>query len=94
MYDDYAKELYNDFVSSCIKYASYRQNWLISKNRYVENDNRTMSHDKLIAMINQLCNYMKMQNGDTEWRNWIGDERKTIGDFACYIAFIYGIESR
>jgi len=36
-----------------------------------------------------------IKNGeDASWRNELGDDRKTIGDFACFIAFSIGVMSR
>lgn len=36
-----------------------------------------------------------MRGGENAtWRKELGDDRKTIGDFACYLNFIFDIKAR
>lgn len=29
-----------------------------------------------------------------DWDDWLGEERKRIGDFACYVVLLQGLEAR
>ena len=61
---------------------------------------RTACHNSVIVKFNMLARYLKMQGKDAAWRDMLGYEeedklnRKTIGDFACYLVFINSINSR
>jgi len=37
---------------------------------------------------------MVKENKDTSWRVELGEDRKVIGDFACFLHCILGIETR
>ncbi|WP_294187580.1 hypothetical protein [uncultured Clostridium sp.] len=41
-----------------------------------------------------LSRYLQKADKDITWREQLGDERKRIGDFACYIAFIFELNAR
>ena len=61
---------------------------------------RTSAHDSVIMHINMLARYLKMQGSETAWRDVLGDEkedpsnRKRIGDFGCYLAFVNALAAR
>lgn len=94
--DEDAKELYEDFLDGAFKYASIRSLWLtMSKDEKMERDKeRTLKHDSVINRINILARYLEKSGNDISWRTELGDSRKRIGDFACYIALFYGLEAR
>ena len=56
--------------------------------------------DGLIVKFNQLARYLKMQGRTAAWRDALGYEeddpynRKTIGDFGCWIAFVDSVNAR
>ena len=94
--DEDAKELYEDFLDGAFKYASIRSLWLtMSKDEKMERDKeRTFKHDSIINRVNILARYLEKMGNDVSWRVELGDSRKRIGDFACYIALFYGLEAR
>lgn len=53
---------------------------------------------ELNASLNQradkLEEEMLQRRRPTEWREHLGDDRKRIGDFACYLALFYALNSR
>lgn len=97
-----ASELYEDFVSASVKYAEIRAEWsLMSREQKMDKDPlRTALHNSVIIQVNMLARYLAQIVRSTPWRNLLGNEeedriyRKTIGDFACYIAFVNAICSR
>lgn len=54
----------------------------------------------MITHFNMLARYLKQQGKAAPWRDALGYEkdepcnRKAIGDFACYLAFVNGINAR
>ena len=100
--DEDSKELYEDLVKQCTKYAEYRINWLLyNREEKINKDSyRSSCHDTLIIKFDILSRYIKSLGISTDWREELGDvklnplNRKKIGDFACYIAFINGLNAR
>lgn len=100
--DEDAIELYNEIIEKSIEYTMFRAYWTI-KDREWKMDNdpiRTSAHDSIIIKFNQLARYLKMQGKSTEWRDILGyieDERKNrkkIGDMACFLTYVHGINGR
>jgi len=94
--DSDAKEIWDELIESLIKYAAIRSKWLtLTREERVEKDpGRSLVHNSLIASFNMLSRYLERIDKDTSWRVQLGEERKRIGDFACYIAFIFGLNAR
>lgn len=100
--DPDALELYNDLIKVATRYAAIRANWLLmSREEKMEQDSgRTSCHNSVITHFNMLARYLRQQGKTTAWRDELGYEeddsynRKAIGDFACYLAFINGINAR
>jgi len=100
--DEDALELYNDLLNAAIKYADIHANWyMMTKEEKLQKDaSRTACHDVVIVNLNAFCRYLNLQGKETVWRDTLGDEeadpynRKRIGDFACYLAFISGLFAR
>lgn len=94
------KDLFNDFINSVVSYSCERLKWnaVYDREERIEKDKeRTIIHDRLITRLNILERFLKNKlKKDTSWRDRLGDEthRKRIGDFACYVAFCYGINAR
>ena len=86
--------LYNDMISRAVRYANIRAGWnaLSREQKAAQDPSRTMAHDAFIMSVNIVAR----SEGDvgTEWRKRLSDDRKRIGDFACYIALFQGIEAR
>lgn len=94
--DEDAKELFDDFLEAAIEYASIRSKWLmLSKEEKMDSDkSRTLKHDTLIIRLNVLIRYLDKIGRNVSWKDELGDSRKRIGDFACYIALLYGLSAR
>ena len=100
--DQDALDLYGDLVSASVKYAEIRAEWsLMSREQKMDKDPlRTALHNSVIIQVNMLARYLAQIGRSTPWRNLLGNEeedriyRKTIGDFACYFAFVNAICSR
>lgn len=86
--------LYNDMIARAVRYANFRSGWnYLSREQKTEQDpSRTMAHDAFIMSTNIVAR--TQGNIGAEWRERLSDDRKRIGDFACYIALFQGIEAR
>ena len=94
--DETYMHMLNAFVESCIRYASYRISWnLYSYAQKTEIDpERTRHHNQVIADAKSLYNYMENTGMNSFWFDRISENRKTIGDFACYVAYVQGVNAR
>ncbi|MBE5925978.1 MAG: hypothetical protein E7270_03350 [Lachnospiraceae bacterium] len=94
--DEIAKDIYRELVETCIEYANTRSKWLLlSKEQKMDTDkSRTLKHDSAIVKFNMLARYFRKEGKKALWRDELGESRKTIGDFACYIALFYGLNAR
>ena len=100
--DTEALELYDELMKVATRYATIRANWLLlSREEKNEQDSgRTSCHNSVIIHFNMLARYLKQQGRIAAWRDELGYEeddsynRKAIGDFACYLAFVNGINAR
>lgn len=97
-----ALELYDELMKVATRYAAIRANWLLlSREKKNEQDSgRTSCHNSVITHFNMLARYLKQHGKAAAWRDALGYEedepynRKAIGDFACYLAFVNGINAR
>jgi hypothetical protein len=55
---------------------------------------RTLAHNAFIDSVNIMSRNMDKENEDNLWRAVLGDDRKIIGDFACYVHMFLGLEAR
>ena len=100
--DTEALELYDELMKVATRYAAIRANWLLlSREEKSEQDSgRTSCHSSVITHFNMLVRYLKQQGKAAAWRDKLGYEeddlynRKAVGDFACYLAFVNGINAR
>ena len=96
-----ALELYDELIKIATRYAAIRANWLLlSREEKNEQDSgRTSCHNSVITHFNMLARYLKQQGKTAAWRDALGYEeddpynRKAIGDFACYLAVVNGINA-
>ncbi|MGV9142020.1 MAG: hypothetical protein ACOC1X_03690 [Promethearchaeota archaeon] len=90
------KELINQFIIKASNYAKTRVEWYVAEveEKHEVNSIRTRSHNVFIDYCNILSREMKKQGLDNAWRKRLGDDRKRIGDFACYVVAIVGIRAR
>lgn len=99
--DPETNECYRDILIVATKYANIRAYWVtMDKREKMERDDlRTSLHDSFITKLNMLSRLFNMQGKDTSWRDDLGYDtegygRKAIGDFACYLAFVAGLNAR
>ena len=93
--DEDGMEILCEYLAAAAKYAGIRAGWnLLSREEKADtDDNRTACHNKVIFHLNILSRYLASKGKDTSWRDELGDEkenRKKIGDFACYVALMSG----
>lgn len=97
-----AKEFWEDFLEKAIEYAKIRLTWhtLTVEGKMEADSGRTSKHNSLIVKLNVLSRYLKSIGKECSWRDALGYEednpynRKRIGDFVCYVGFIYSINAR
>jgi hypothetical protein len=103
-----AKKIYNKIISSNlvglkselinagIRYAKIRTDWTSMTDDEKRNNEelRTRTHNVLIDACNILSREMIKHNEDAGWRFELGNDRREIGDFACYLHLILGLSSR
>jgi len=88
--------LKNDLIDLAIDYARIRTDYyLLSQEERMEKETlRTRAHNAFIDSCNILSRNMNKIGESTEWRELLGEERKYIGDFACYIHLFLGLRVR
>lgn len=88
--------LYTEFLNGAVGYAHTRAKWSFMSPEEIgnEDERRTREHDDFISSIAILARYAKGKGYDASWEAILERDRKDIGDFACYIHAIIGIEHR
>lgn len=86
--------LYHDMISRAARYAGIRAGWnaLSREQKAAQDPSRTMAHDAFIMSVNIVAR--TEGSIGAEWRERLSDDRKRVGDFACYLALFQGIEAR
>ncbi|MEI7812850.1 MAG: hypothetical protein WCJ01_10555 [Ignavibacteria bacterium] len=94
--DTKQKESMQALLDLAIRYANIRARWaVISREEQMEmNQSRTIAHNALINGCNILSENMAQNGESNAWRNILGNDRKIIGDFACYVSCLLGIATR
>lgn len=90
------ESLRKGLYASAIRYAQCRAEWklLSVKERVGRDAARTVAHDAFIDACNIMSRNMAKAYEPAEWRARLGNDRKTIGDFACYLHCLLAIEAR
>jgi len=90
------KDLWDNIIDAAIKYATIRASWYSwnREKRSDEDENRSSKHNAFISRINIFVRYAKEKGDVCLWKDVLGDERKRIGDFACYIALTRSMSAR
>lgn len=93
---EYKKDLLDDMLKAACYYANFRAEWefMERKQKITADKSRTMAHDSFIRALDILVRLIRNSDGDVSWFELLGDNRKRIGDFACFIAFIIEINNR
>lgn len=86
--------LYNRMISNAVYYANIRAGWntLSQEQKRNTDESRTIAHDAFISSINSVAR-LEGEIG-AKWLQQLSDDRKRIGDFACFIALFQGIDAR
>lgn len=89
-------DLQHDLFRAAVRYANLRAQWCLEdfESRREMDDERTRAHNAFIDSCNILSRNMAREGLDTSWRADLGDDRKTIGDFACYVHTYLGLSAR
>ena len=89
-------ELKDEMIYLAIRYSRIRVDWKISDTlqRIEMDESRTRCHNAFIDACNILSRNMEKSGEYTKWREKLGNDRKVIGDFACFIHYMLGVESR
>lgn len=90
------ENLRKHFYKLAVRYANTRAEWnfMTVEEKAVEDAARSRLHNALIDSLNILTRQMEKDGEDTSWRSIMGNDRKIIGDFACYVAAWLGIRQR
>lgn len=77
-------------------YARLRVDWQLSTpaERVLMDAVRTKAHDTFIEACEMMSRCMEDEKEDISWREELGNDRKEIGDFACYLHLILGLVAR
>jgi hypothetical protein len=78
------------------EYAQVRVEWQLStlEERLGMDNRRKAAHDAFIEACEGMSRNMREEGEETSWKTELGDDRKEIGDFACYINLILGLVAR
>lgn len=78
------------------RYARMRTDWQLAKQdeRREMARHRTAAHNALIDACNILSRHMRENGQDNSWREALGNDRKEIGDLACFIHCFLGLAAR
>ncbi len=85
-----------DMVDKANKYTSIRCKWefMTNEERMEEDSMRTALHNSFITSINIVSRILASEGLDISWREKLGDDRKILGDFACFMSYMIGITNR
>ena len=91
-HEDQVLKLYK----SAIRYANLRSEYvLLSIDEKAEMElSRSSAHNSFIDQCNILSRLMAQSDEDNSWRGSLGQDRKVIGDFACYIVLFLSLNAR
>lgn len=93
--DEDASDLLGNLYAKAARYANIRAEWLqkTREQKMDEDPYRTSSHDSFITAVRMIARFEG--NASAEWTGMLDmDDRKRIGDFACWLAMRRGIEAR
>lgn len=87
---------WNDFISASVDYSQARGEWLLlsREEKHAKDDMRTTKHNKVIYTLKIYIAYSKQRGNVFPWFEEIKDNRKQLGDLACYVSYVYAINAR
>jgi hypothetical protein len=89
-------DLRQELIDAAVRYARLRVDWLLAdtEKQISVGSDRSLSHNALIISCDILGRNMARAGEDASWRKTLGDDRKRIGDFACFLHCRLGISAR
>jgi hypothetical protein len=83
-------------LHTAIRYTNTRVEWLFMTpaERLEVDRQRTVIHNAFIDAVNILSRSMGQAGQDNQWRRLLSEDRKVIGDFACFLVAHMGILAR
>ena len=89
--DQDLQELYEDFLKAAAEYAKTRLSWsfMDMDAKRQDDGSRTIKHNGFISILTAICRNLGI-DGAAE----LMPERKSQGDFACYIALLLALKQR
>ncbi len=89
-------ELKRELLIKATEYAHIRAEYFLTDltGKTEMEDRRKRAHNSLIDACNILSRNMRRLEEENDWRGDLGDDRKVIGDFACYVHCILGVSAR
>jgi hypothetical protein len=90
------KALFLDVVARAVRYARLRTDCALgsSAERRDMDLIRTAAHDAFIDALNILSREMRAAGEDNSWRATLGNDRRILGDVACYLHLVLGLRAR
>lgn len=92
--------LWKIMIENAINYSNMRAKYSLqnlAERSEMFDSSRTNKHNIFMYSLEDIVFYMKEKNWNTDWFNQIGtikNDRKRLGDFACYLVFIYSLNAR
>ena len=85
------REFYEEFLELATDYAKTRLSWSFMdlEARRADDGSRTIKHNAYMAKLTAICRNLGIKNIEN-----LMPERKSMGDFACYIALFLALEQR
>lgn len=89
-------ETRKSLYKAAVHYATIRAEWefLDNEDRMDQDSGRTAIHNRFIDCCNKFVREQSSIGENTSWFNTINQDRKLIGDWACYVSCFLGIENR
>lgn len=89
-------DLREDLFATAVRYARLRTDWqLADPERRTEIDAAlSIAHTAFIDSCDILSRNMALHGEDNSWRDRIGMDRRSIGDFACRLHCLLGLLAR
>ena len=84
-------EFFEDFLKLAVNYAQTRTSWsFMEREEKIQNDDsRSSLHNAYMTILDAVCRNLGISGLEE-----LMPDRKTKGDFACYIALFLALEQR
>jgi len=89
-------EFYDEMIQKACAYAKIRDDWeyMTREEKQEADQGRTIKHNAFIDSLDILNRLITNDGVNSNWREKLGEERKRIGDYACFVSYITGICNR